>query len=267
MTSLLNRLFSHAAPSKMAAPTPPVPTGAEVAYFAAGCFWGVEHIYRRKFPALKAISVGYIGGSVSNPSYGKVCGGNTGHAEAIRVVYDPEKTEFRGLVDFFYRMHDPTTMNYQGPDHGSQYRSAIYTTTPTQLLIAKDVTKRAQAEWWGTEKDRKGSPKQIVTEIQPAGEWWNAEEYHQRYLDVNNGGYECPSHYIRKFAELSKPETELKAEEKSELSAYNAGNISLCFYSTRQRNGRSERGPVSGANWLDFCSASEQQQQSSLPSL
>jgi len=215
MTSIFNRLFASIQPQKMAAQTPPTPSGSEVAFLAAGCFWGVEHLYRKKFPQLDSVMVGYIGGSVQSPTYSRVCGGSTGHAEAIRVVYDPKKTELRNLLEFFYRMHDPTTLNYQGPDHGSQYRSAIYTTTPTQLLIAKDVTKRAEAEWWGTETDRKGNKKEIVTEVKAAGEWWSAEEYHQRYLDVNSGGYECPSHYIRKFPELSRPEKELTADEPS----------------------------------------------------
>jgi peptide-methionine (S)-S-oxide reductase len=208
--SFLSRLFSNMT-SHGIAPTPAAPAGSEIAYLAAGCFWGVEHVYRAHFPALKSVSVGYIGGAASNPSYRAVCTGSTGHAEAIRVVFDPAEVEYRNLVEFFYRMHDPTTLNSQGPDRGSQYRSAIFTTTPTQSLIAKDVTERAQKDWWRNK---------IVTTIEEADKWWNAEEYHQEYLDKNSGGYECPSHYIRKFEALSRPEPELKAESvetKSEL--------------------------------------------------
>lgn len=139
--------------------------------------------------------VGYIGGNTSNPSYRAVCSGRTGHAEALQVIYDPEKLSYRQLLEFLYRMHDPTTANRQGPDVGTQYRSAIFYHDADQEKTARDVTERVQKEWWKQGK--------VSTEILPAGQWWDAEDYHQKYLDVNPGGYECPSHFLRKFPPLS----------------------------------------------------------------
>jgi len=117
-------------------------------------------------------------------------------AEALQVHFDPAQVTYRELLEFFYRMHDPTTADAQGPDRGSQYRSAIFYHSPEQESIARDVTARVAKEWWTRGK--------VVTEILPAGQWWDAEEYHQLYLDRNPGGYECPSHFLRKFPELSK---------------------------------------------------------------
>ncbi|KAF2458414.1 peptide methionine sulfoxide reductase [Lineolata rhizophorae] len=173
------------------------PVGSQVATVAAGCFWGVEHMYRREFGSERGLldaRVGYIGGDTKNPSYRSVCSGGTGHAEALQVVFDPEKVTYRQLLEFFYKMHDPTTPNMQGPDIGSQYRSAIFYHDDEQAQIAKDVTDKVNKEWW------KGK---ITTEIIPAGEWYDAETYHQLYLDKNPGGYECPSHFLRKFPPLS----------------------------------------------------------------
>jgi peptide-methionine (S)-S-oxide reductase len=134
-------------------------------------------------------------------------------AEALQVVFDPEKVTYRQLLEFFYKMHDPTTVNRQGPDVGSQYRSAIFYHSEEQEKIAKDVTSKVNAEWW---KDK------VATKVLPAGEWWDAEKYHQRYLDnsklthpprsigkllmrfIDPSGYECPSHFIRKFTPLSE---------------------------------------------------------------
>jgi peptide-methionine (S)-S-oxide reductase len=164
----------------------------EVATFAAGCFWGVEKAFQRFFKNedIKT-SVGYTGGKPDNtPDYKTVCTGNTGHAEALQITYTPnEKISFPILVEFFYRMHDPTTLNYQGPDIGTQYRSAIFYHSSEQEQIAKTVTAEVQ------EKHYKDHP--IVTEIIAAGEWFNAEDYHQKYLDKNPDGYECPSHFLR----------------------------------------------------------------------
>lgn len=106
-------------------------------------------------------------------------------AEALQVVFDPEKVSYRSLVEFFYKMHDPTTVNRQGPDTGTQYRSAIFFHDVEQEKVAKDVTEKVQTQWY---KDGK-----ICTQVVPAGEWWDAEAYHQKYLDHNPGGYECPS--------------------------------------------------------------------------
>ena len=109
-------------------------------------------------------------------------------AEAAQIVFDPDKVSYRQLIEFFYRMHDPTTVDRQGPDTGSQYRSGIYFHDEEQERVARDVTRLANEKWWSGK---------IVSEIAPAGKWWTAEEYHQLYLDQNPNGYECPSHFIR----------------------------------------------------------------------
>lgn len=115
-------------------------------------------------------------------------------AEATQLIFDPTKVTYRSLLEFFYRMHDPTTVNSQGPDRGPAYRSAIFYHTPEQEATAREVTSLANEKWW----DGK-----IVTEIVEAGKWWDAEEYHQIYLEKNPMGYECPSHFIRNFPPLS----------------------------------------------------------------
>ncbi|TVY83480.1 putative peptide methionine sulfoxide reductase [Lachnellula suecica] len=172
-----------------------IPEGAEKATIAAGCFWGVEHMYRKDFKSkgLYDARVGYIGGNTDSPSYRAVCSGRTGHAEALQVTYDPSKVTYKQLLEYFYKMHDPTTANRQGPDSGSQYRSGIFYHNEEQEKIAKEVTKAVNEKWW------KGK---VVTEVLPAGEWYDAEDYHQKYLDVNPGGYECPSHFLRSFPPL-----------------------------------------------------------------
>jgi len=174
-----------------------VPEGAQKATVAAGCFWGVEHIYRKHFDGKGLIDarVGYIGGDVKSPSYRSVCTGNTGHAEALQIIYDPQKITYRELIEFLYRMHDPTTADRQGPDTGSQYRSGIFYHDEEQKRVAEEVTKQANEKWW------KGK---IVTQILPAGEWWDAEDYHQKYLQPENNpnGYQCPSHFLRNFPPL-----------------------------------------------------------------
>ncbi|TGZ80617.1 peptide methionine sulfoxide reductase [Ascodesmis nigricans] len=175
-----------------------LPSETQKATFAAGCFWGVEHLYRKHFgnQGLLDARVGYIGGDTDSPSYRAVCGGNTGHAEAVQLLYDPAKLTYNTLVEFFYRMHDPTTANRQGPDVGTQYRSAIFTHGEEQEKAAKDITQRVESQWWGGKK--------ITTQIIPAGKWWDAEEYHQLYLERNPGGYECPAHFVRSFPPLKK---------------------------------------------------------------
>lgn len=114
-------------------------------------------------------------------------------AEATQLIYDPTKITYTQLLEFFYRMHDPTTLNQQGPDRGTQYRSGIFYHTPEQERIARDLTAKVNQHWWGGK---------VVTEILPAQEWWDAEDYHQRYLNNNPAGYECPSHFLRKFPDL-----------------------------------------------------------------
>lgn len=117
----------------------------------------------------------------------------TADAEAVQIIFDPAKTSYRQLLEFFYRTHDPTTLNRQGPDTGPQYRSAIYFHDAEQEGIAREVTRLANDKWWHNS---------IVTEIAPAGKWWTAEEYHQEYLDKNPMGYECPSHFVRNLPPL-----------------------------------------------------------------
>jgi len=142
------------------------------ATFAAGCFWGIEAAFR-KLPGVSDAAVGYIGGSFKNPTYEDVCTGKTGHAEAVQVEYDPKKISYEKLLDAFWAMHDPTTLDRQGPDIGSQYRSAIFFQTPEQETLAKASKERL-------EKSAKLRNK-IVTQIMPASEFYRAEEYHQRY--------------------------------------------------------------------------------------
>ncbi|KAI0004709.1 PMSR-domain-containing protein [Xylariaceae sp. FL0662B] len=174
-----------------------VPEGAEKATIAAGCFWGVEHLYRKHFDdkGLYDARVGYIGGDTSNPTYRAVCSGQTGHSEALQIHYDPSRLSYRQVLEFFYRMHDPTTPGRQGPDVGSQYRSAIFYHSADQEAVARDVTRRVADQWYSD----KGA---VVTEIVPAGQWWDAEDYHQLYLHKNPAGYECPSHFLRTFPPL-----------------------------------------------------------------
>ncbi|QSZ68376.1 peptide-methionine (S)-S-oxide reductase [Methanofollis aquaemaris] len=144
------------------------------AYFAAGCFWGVEEAFR-KVPGVVETAVGYMGGTVDRPTYGQVCTGKTGHAETVEVIYDPEKVTFADLLRHFWTLHDPTTPDRQGPDVGSQYRSAVFSTDEGERDLAL-----AEKE----ELDRSGKYRRpVVTEISPASRFWRAEEYHQRYFE------------------------------------------------------------------------------------
>lgn len=115
-------------------------------------------------------------------------------AESLQMTFDPSVLAYTTLLEFFYKMHDPTTLNRQGMDSGTQYRSAIFTHSPEQEGQAKDITAKAQEQWWKS--------KTITTEILPAGQWWDAEDYHQLYLHNNPGGYECPAHFVRGFGKL-----------------------------------------------------------------
>lgn len=149
------------------------------ATFGAGCFWGVEEEFR-KVPGVLATAVGYSGGKTENPTYQDVCGDETGHAEVVEVDYDPEKVTYVALLDLFWDNHNPTQLNRQGPDVGTQYRSAIFFHTPEQEAAAKASKARLAAS------GRFGRP--IVTEITPASRFWRAEEYHQRYFEKRGGG-------------------------------------------------------------------------------
>jgi peptide methionine sulfoxide reductase msrA/msrB len=165
----------------------PAKAGEEVAVLAGGCFWGMEDILR-KIPGVKATQVGYTGGFFKNPKYEDTHDGKSGHAEAVRVTFDPTKISFSELLEkWFFRMHDPTTLNRQGNDMGTQYRSAIFYTTPEQKRVAEEVKARV---------DTSGKWKRpLVTEIKEASEWYDAEEYHQDYLVKNPSGYTC--HFLR----------------------------------------------------------------------
>jgi len=144
----------------------------EIATFAAGCFWGVEAIFR-KVDGVIETTVGYTGGSTRDPSYEEVCAGKTGHAETVQIIFDPNKISYVELLDIFWDNHNPTTLDCQGPDIGNQYRSAIFFHTPEQKAIAQ--TKKSELESSG----QFGQP--IVTEITAASTFYPAEEYHQRY--------------------------------------------------------------------------------------
>ena len=146
----------------------------EIATFAAGCFWGVEAAFRET-PGVVATRVGYTGGTPANPSYRDVCSDRTGHAEAVEVAYDPEKISYEQLLKVFWENHDPTQRNRQGPDVGSQYRSAIFFHSPEQEASARASAERLQSG--GRFK------RPIVTEIVPAVPFYEAEEYHQQYLE------------------------------------------------------------------------------------
>ncbi|TDL27107.1 peptide methionine sulfoxide reductase [Rickenella mellea] len=169
----------------------------DIATFASGCFWGTEHIFLKHFPISQGkgiikTSVGYTGGKdvASDPSYRDVCSGSTGHAEACRIEFDPAILKYEELVEFFYRSHDPTTVNRQGMDTGTQYRSAIFTNSDEQTAIAQRVTNEIQQKYF----DLKG--KKIVTTIERAGPWYDAEDYHQEYLFKNPNGYQCSTHRL-----------------------------------------------------------------------
>lgn len=157
----------------------------ETAYFAGGCFWGIEDQFQQVPGVIDAAS-GYMGGKKSHPDYKEVCSGTTGHAETVRVMYDPKKVAYRQLLEWFFKFHDPTQVNRQGPDIGSQYRSAIFATDEEQLKQAKAYVEELQK----TEryKDRK-----IVTQIEPAQEFFMAEEYHQDYHAKHGGSCALPT--------------------------------------------------------------------------
>jgi peptide-methionine (S)-S-oxide reductase len=152
----------------------------EKATFAGGCFWGVEHLFNEVPGVIEAVS-GYEGGTVDNPTYEQVCTGRTGHAEAVEVTYDPTKVSYEQLLNEFWNIHDPTTLNRQGPDVGFQYRSAIFFHNPEQEKAALKSRDEAQKHFG----------RKIVTEIVPDTHFWRAEEYHQRYFDKHDGHYSC----------------------------------------------------------------------------
>lgn len=154
-------------------------TQLETATFGAGCFWGVEETFK-EIPGVKSTAVGYLGGTYDHPTYGDVCTGRTGHAEVLQLQYDPNEVSYDSLLDTFWRNHNPTTLNRQGPDVGTQYRSAIFFHTSQQEEMAK--ASKEKSERSGTFRNP------IVTEITPASTFYRAEEYHQRYLEKRGVG-------------------------------------------------------------------------------
>jgi methionine-S-sulfoxide reductase len=178
MTLLLAVLFSVSAGAKI--------MKKETATLAGGCFWGMEEILR-SIPGVIETNVGYTGGSVDNPNYNIVKLGTTNHAESVEVIFDPAKLSFKDLLGYFFRMHDPTTLNQQGNDKGTQYRSVIFYHSEEQKKVAQEKIKEVEAS--------KKWPRPIVTQVVPAGKFYPAEDYHQDYLKKNPGGYTC--HWLR----------------------------------------------------------------------
>ncbi|MFA6214748.1 MAG: peptide-methionine (S)-S-oxide reductase MsrA [Candidatus Micrarchaeia archaeon] len=154
----------------------------EAATFAAGCFWGVEEAFR-KLPGVLATEAGYTGGSAEAPTYGQVCTGKTGHAEAVRVEFDPAKITYHKLLEFFFSIHDPTSRNRQGPDIGEQYRSAVFFHGKAQEKEARGMVAALG------KAGRLSRP--IATQIEPAGKFWRAEEHHQKYIMKKGGSAGC----------------------------------------------------------------------------
>jgi peptide-methionine (S)-S-oxide reductase len=167
---------------------PPYPAGTEVAEFALGCFWGAEKMFWQ-IPGVVTTAVGYEGGFTPNPTYEEVCSGRTGHAESVRVVFDPAKVSYTDLLKAFWESHNPTQGMRQGNDVGSQYRSAIFYNSPAQKAAAEESRTAYQ------KKLSEAGYGEITTEIVPAGEFYFAEDYHQQYLSSNKNPYGyCPDH-------------------------------------------------------------------------
>ncbi len=184
-------LFGKAAAGSSHSKTTTAHAKTETATLAGGCFWGMEDLLR-KLPGVISTRVGYTGGTVKNATYRN----HEGHAEAVEIVFDPAKTSYEQILEFFFKMHDPTTVNRQGNDIGTSYRSAIFYHDDAQRQIAEKVKAKV---------DKSGAWKRpVVTEIVPAKEFWLAEDYHQDYLIKNPGGYTC--HYVRNISFDQRPE-------------------------------------------------------------
>ena len=157
----------------------------ELATFGAGCFWGVEYLFR-ELAGVESATCGYCGGKTRNPTYKEICTGQTGHAEVVQINFDPAKISYDQILTYFFRLHDPTTLNRQGPDSGTQYRSVIF-------YHSEDQKNEALAKIETLKKSGKFK-KDIVTQVEPTTTFYLAEEYHQRYFE-KNGGVSC--HYLR----------------------------------------------------------------------
>lgn len=158
----------------------------DTAIFAGGCFWGVEY-YMKKAPGVLAVESGYIGGKVEDPSYEEVCEGNTGHVEAVRVLFDTSKTDYETLAKLFFEIHDPTQQDHQGPDYGGQYRSEIFYNSPEQKAVAEKLVRELKAKGYA-----------VVTRLAPATTFWVAEDYHQNYY-TRKGTLPYCHGYTRRF--------------------------------------------------------------------
>jgi peptide-methionine (S)-S-oxide reductase len=173
--------------------------GKEIATLAGGCFWCLEAVYDQ-MKGVESVQSGYIGGESANPTYEQVCGGRSGHAEAVRLIFDPKVVTYRELLEVFFAIHDPTTLNRQGNDVGTQYRSAIFYHSPEQKAIAEEVI----AEF--TREKVFGNP--IVTQLAPAGAFYAAEDYHQSYFTRNPAQPYCSYVVSPKVAKFRKQFTE-----------------------------------------------------------
>lgn len=180
-------------PTTLVSPTIKTTSSSEFVTLAAGCFWGVERVFRKYFKdkGLIDAKVGYANGALStgHVTYEKVCTGATNFAEGVQLAYDPSVVSISDILDIFFRIHDPTTANAQGPDHGTQYRSAVFVHNPKDLEVAREIKEKYQKEWYPNHP--------IATEIELINVWYDGEDYHQAYLAKNPGGYECPTHFLR----------------------------------------------------------------------
>ena len=185
---LLTLLSTATLAQPKGAPTMTTDIKQQTAYLAGGCFWGMEELVRQ-IPGVLETEVGYTGGGTPDARYEQVKTGNTGHAESLKIVFDPKQLTYRHLLFEFFRMHNPTTRNRQGNDIGTQYRSAIFYTSAEQQRTAEEVIKTmdASGDWKA----------KVVTEVVPFREFYRAEEYHQKYLVKNPRGYTC--HYVRRM--------------------------------------------------------------------
>jgi len=179
---LLSALFSFTLTTPMPAEPSPSPSPAKTATatFGGGCFWCLDAVFQY-VPGIVKITSGYAGGTEPSPTYEEVCTGRTGHAEVVQITYNPDKVSYNDLLDLFWKAHDPTTLNYQGADHGTQYRSIILTSSPAEAAAAEASKNKVQAQF----KDP------IVTEIKPLTAFYPAEEYHQDYYSQNKQAPYC----------------------------------------------------------------------------
>ncbi len=179
----------------------------DIAILAGGCFWCTEAVFN-DVVGVNSVESGYIGGTTANPTYKQVCGGDTGHAEAIRITYDPDRISYGELLDIFFALHDPTQLNRQGNDVGTQYRSAIFPLNESQETDARHALDRAQGHWDG----------KVVTTIEAKSDWWPAEDYHQSYWEGE--GQRNPYCIASIPPKLQKLRKSFQAKVKGENAAY-----------------------------------------------